>query len=245
MLAVYEYAVQNGGASILFTPLTGNLSADLKYYRWTVYDKFGNSAGGVLDLALPTTAVSVDTSGLSSNGDWKIKFSACKEEGSEESSVNYDVVISDIGGNPAGNSTPENYANVSMLLKLTSTDDAEFTLFPVDGLEIQNGDFVCLEDYTTDPQLDAAGSYIFSLEAKKCWYSPTAEQPAATGITVIASQTPEAGYPIALPTIPVQILSGITIETGSTGAFSDVVTTALNSEDVQPSFAFTLKTDVA
>jgi hypothetical protein len=77
MLAVYEYAVQNGGASILFTPLTGNLSADLKYYRWTVYDKFGNSAGGVLDLALPTTAVSVDTSGLSSNGDWKIKFSAC------------------------------------------------------------------------------------------------------------------------------------------------------------------------
>ena len=87
LLAVYEYAVNNGGADVDFTPLTGNDSADLKYYRLNIYDKFGNVAGGALDLAAPTTAVNIDTSMLSKSGDWKFKFAACKKNGSEECSI--------------------------------------------------------------------------------------------------------------------------------------------------------------
>ena len=246
LLAVYSYEVQDAGGTMVLTPLTGNTSTDLKYYRWSIVDKNGKAEGGALDLNAPSAAVTVNTSQLDASGPFKVKFAACEQNGTEEKSVSYDIVINDLASNPTGDSTPKTYENVTMLLKLTSTDDAEFIGFPVDGLEISDGQVIDLNAYLVGAtQLDNLGSYVFSLEVKKCWYSPSAEQPAPTGVTVIASSTPEAGYPIALGVDYVQLLSGITIATGSAGQFSDVVTTALNNEGVQPSFSFTLKTDVA
>ena len=245
LLAVYSYEVKDGGGSIEFTPLTGNDSADLKYYRWSVVDQYGNAEGVALDLDNPNTAVTVNTSTLAANGPFTIKFAACKLNGQEEASVSYDMMINDITSNPSGNSTPVNYENVAMLLKLTSTDDANFTLFPVDGLEIKSGQVIDLVDYLdAATKIGTGKSLIFSLEASKCWYEPTADEPSFPTNDVVASATAEPSYPIALSVDYKQILSGITIETATPGLFSEVVTTALNAEGVQPSFYFTLKTNI-
>jgi hypothetical protein len=246
LLAVYGYEVKDGGGSIEFTPLTGNLSADLKYYRWSVVDQYGQSVGVSLDLSNPSTAVTVNTSTLAVNGPFTVKFAACKAVGVEEQSVSYNTVINDVTSNPSGNSTPVNYENVAMLLKLTSTDDANFSLFPVDGLEISSKQVIDLTDYLDgSPTMGGGKSYIFSLEAKKYWYEPTADEPSFPTNDVVASATAEPSYPIALGVDYAQILSAITIETGSAGAFAEIVTTALNAEGVQPSFIFTLKTNIA
>lgn len=246
MLAVFGYEVQNGGKAVVITPLTGYSSTDLKYYRVSIVDKYGNAEGGAMDLNTPGAAFTVNTSTLDPNGPYIIKFAACKLNGQEEASVSYDTIVTDIIMDPSGTSTPTNYKNVSQLLKLTSTDDANFSLFPVDGVEIQNGELVNLNDYLAIAGLLVnTGSYVFSLEASKCWYSPSSEQPAGDSGDVVASSVAEPSYPILLGVDPVQILNTITIETATLGQFSEDVTTALNSEDVQPSFYFTLKTNVA
>jgi hypothetical protein len=246
LLAAFSYAVTDNGDTVTFTPLTGNTSADLKYYRWSVVDKNGEAVGVALDLNSPAAAVVANTAQLDKSGPFKVKFAACKQAGAEEAAIMYEIYIDDVTSNPSGTSTPSNYENVSFVLKLTSTDDGDFTEFPADGLEIKAGDVVSLVDFlATDSQLNNAGSYVFSLEASKCWYEPTADEPTNPSGDVIASAVAEPSYPIALSNAPVQIWGTITIATGVAGQFSEVVTVDLNGEDVQPSVSFTLKTDVA
>jgi hypothetical protein len=239
LLAVYSYEVQGEGNNVIFTPLTGNDSADLKYYRWTIYDIFGNSVGGVLDLNAPTAAVNVLTNTLSTSGAWVVKFAAA----TDAASLSYSTNINQILSNPTGTSTPANYENVIFVLKLTSTDDLNFS-FP--DTEIKNGGEIFLEDFkTVGTQLNNAGSYIFSLEAKRNYYNPSANLPTNPTGNVILSAVAEPIYPILLNAAGVQIWNTITIKTTVAGIYKEVINVSLNNEDIQPSVYFTIKTNVA
>ena len=241
LLAVFEYAVSGGGASIQLTPLTGNDSADLKYYRFTIFDKFGNSVGGELDLANPTVAIDVDTSALDANGDWMIKFAACKQEGTEECSIGYDLKIYNPASNPSGNSTPAAYENVTFLLTLNQTDDLNFTEFPAEGLEIKDGDIVDFNAFLSGATQLTGTQYNFDLLLKKCWYSPTANIPTGVDQAVFDSFT-AVTYPVAISNAGVVVAEELLL-TISSGQFSEVLTVTLNNEGVQPSISFTGKTD--
>ena len=58
--ASVSYVVAAGGATTTVTPLTGNGSGDLDYYRVEVYDG-ENTATAQLDLAAPAVAFVVNT----------------------------------------------------------------------------------------------------------------------------------------------------------------------------------------
>lgn len=248
LLATYKYEVQNKGGKIIFNALSGYSSANLKFYKWMVYDAFGNNVGGVLDLDNRTAPVEINTTSLSSAGEWEIKFSASEQVGPEEANLAYSIKVGSISSNPEGNSTPSNYENVKMLLKLTSTNDLNFSMFPVEGVEISNGSEIDLVNYLDSlfaTKLANGASYIFSLEANKQFYDPAAELPSGNNSTVIASSTPEASYPILLEESYTKILGAITIKTDTAGIYEEQVTTLLTNEDVQPEFYFNLKTNVA
>jgi hypothetical protein len=243
LLATYSYAVSNGGATTELTALTGQSTPGLEYYRWNIYDKFGNVTGGAIDVNDPNTPVNVDTSSLSTAGDWKIKFSAAAKDGQEEKSISYDLIVSNIASNPSGTSTPSNYENVILLLTLNASDDANYTAaFPAEGVEIKAGDTLQLDDFAFLVQNKA---YSFNLSAKKYWYSPAAEQPAFGGGGVVQAVTPEAAYPISLDFSYAQILGDIQLKTSALGNFQDTVTVDLQNEGVQPSISFTLKTKIS
>ena len=136
--ASVSYVVAAGGATATITPLTGNDSVDLDYYRVEIYDG-ENTATAKLDLAAPAAAFVVDTSILDSAANWTLYFYGAKGGDLTQAAcqLDYKVELGSIGiAGGAGNTIPAKWKNVEILLLLTSTDDASFSKFPVEGVAI-------------------------------------------------------------------------------------------------------------
>ena len=248
-LASFGYNIAVGGATTTITPLTGNLSSKLRYYRVEITDG-KNTAVGALDLGNRTAAFVINTSILDANAAWTIGFFGAESNGVgvADCYLPYKIQLccrTALTG-VIGDSIPSDWLNVQLRLKLTSTDDANFSLFPADGLVINQGDVIDLTAYKpTTGTLVQNGSYIFSVEIKKIGNEPTV--PAAPFITtgnVIASWA-NAPYPFLILTNFTEVLSTLTLNTTAIGAFTDKMTFQLTNEGVTPSFDFTATSVVA
>lgn len=249
--ASFAYVIAAGGATTTITPLTGNLSADLNYYRVEVSDGT-NTVANSLDLANPSAAFVINTSSLDAGAAWTLTF-----EGSEGGNVGdagcslcYNVALGAVAvAGASGDSIPANWENVEFLMKLTSTTDPNFTLFPVDGVEIADGESIDLTQYLSGgaTQLTNAASIVFSLEIKKRELQPSvsASPTVNAGNAVFASYVDSVSYPYAIEKTFEELLNTVTIATGVAGQYSETMTVLVSNEGVVPSVSFTLTTDVA
>ena len=251
-LASFGYVIAAGGATTTITPLTGNESADLRYYRVTVSDGV-TSVAGELDLANPTVAFVINTSTLDASAAWSLEFAGAIAGGlcDADCGLCYKLHLccGDAVAGASGDSIPAAWVNVSFLLKLTSTDDANFTLFPAAGLEIAAGESVDLVDFLSGgaTQLASASATIFSIEMKKLTNSPsiTAAPTVDAANAVFASFVDTVSFPYAIESSFAETENTVTIATGVAGQFTEAITYLLASEGVVPSVSFTLVTDVA
>jgi hypothetical protein len=251
-LASFGYVIAAGGATTTITPLTGNTSADLRYYRVTVSDG-SISVANELDLASPTVAFVVDTSSLDASAAWTISFAGALAGGlgNADCSLCYDIHLccgAAIAG-VSGDSIPADWVNVSFLLKLTSAADANFTLFPTDGLEIADGESVDLTQFLSGgaTQLTSASNLVFTIEMRKLTNSPsvTLAPTVNDSNSVFASFANTVSYPYAIEPSFDEVNNAVAIEDATPGQFTETITYLLSSEGVVPSVSFTLVTDVA
>ena len=71
--ASFQYSIDFVGAVTTITPLTGNLSGDLRYYRVEVSDGEGTPCvANSLDLANRSTPFTINTSTLNPNVKWQM-----------------------------------------------------------------------------------------------------------------------------------------------------------------------------
>ena len=249
-LASFQYVIAAGGATTTITPLTGNTQGDLKHYRVEIYDGV-NTATAELSLAARTTPFVVDTSSLIATNAWTIYFYGAVANGAvgdayDRLSYKVELALAAAVAGVTGNTIPAQWVNVTALLKLTSTNDAAFDLFPVAGLVINDGDSIDLVDYLTgDTQLNNTGSYVFSLELKKLGTQPIAATPTLPSNDVFDSKTDAVTFPYAISKTSTPVLTALTIETATAGSYSELMTFALTNEGVVPSFSFTVNTNVA
>ena len=248
-LAVVSAVVAAGGATATVTPITGNLDADLNHYTVTISDGINPPVSNQLSLAARTTPFVVNTSSLDPTAPWNLMFSGAEggnvKDAPCELCYNVNMGIIGVAGGTV-NTTPAIWTNVSFLLKLTSTDDAAFDLFPAEGLEIANGDTVNLIDFlTTDTQLNKLGSYVFTIEMKKKGTEPVAAAPVPPSNDVFLSLANTVTFPYALPKIFAEVNNAVTIKTSVAGTFSENLPYALTGDGIDVSVSFTLTTDVA
>ena len=249
-LASFQYVIAAGGATTTITPITGNTQGDLKHYRVEISDGV-TVATAQLSLAARTTPFVVDTSGLVTTAAWSISFYGAVANGGvgdayDRLSYKIDLALAAAVAGVTANTIPAQWVNVTALLKLTSTDDAAFDLFPAAGLVINNGDSIDLIDYLTGAvELNNAGSYVFSLELKKLGTQPVAATPTLPSNDVFASKTDAVAFPYAISKTSTPVLTALTIETATAGSYSELMTFALTNEGVVPSFSFTVNTEVA
>ena len=245
--ASVSYVVAAGGATTTVTPLTGNDSGDLDYYRVEVYDG-ENTATAQLDLAAPAVAFVVNTSTLNPSANWTLFFYGA--EGGDLSQtacqLDYKVDLGAIGiAGGSGDTIPAKWKNVEILLLLTSTTDASFTKFPVEGVAIAANQAIDLNSYSTAALLLSAGSYIFTIQMKKRGTNPIAAAPTLPTNDVFASVANTVVFPYTVTKNYVEVNNAVTIETGSTGQFSEAISYVLTGDEVVVSVSFTLQTDVA
>jgi len=200
--ASVQYVVAAGGATTTITPLTGNTGGDLRYYRVEISDGV-TTVSNSLSLAARTTAFVVNTSTLVPTNPWTLYFYGAEvlAFGDAPVELRYKKELpANVGvSGVTGNTIPSNWVNVQLKLKLTSTNDTDFDLFPADGLIINQGDTVNLLDYlATNTELVNNGSYVFSLEAKKIGSQPVAAAMTSSNTDVIESKTAAVTFPYAL-----------------------------------------------
>jgi len=128
---------------------------------------------------------------------------------------------------------------------LTSTTDASFTKFPAEGVAIAANQAIDLNSYSTAALLLSAGSYIFTIQMKKRGTNPIAAAPTLPTNDVFASVANTVVFPYTVTKNYVEINNAVTIETGSTGQFSEAISYVLTGDEVVVSVSFTLTTDVA
>ncbi len=245
--ASVSYVVAAGGATTTITPLTGNDSAALNYYRVEVYDG-ENTATAQLDLLNPTNPFVVDTSSLDASANWTLLF-----YGSEGGDVNiasceldYKVELGAIGvAGGSGDTIPASWKNVEILLLLTSSSDASFTKFPSGGVAIAANQSINLNDYSTAAQLVNGGSYIFTIQMKKRGTNPVAAAPTLPTNAVFASVANTVVFPYTVLKTYAEVNNTVTIATGVAGQHSEAISYVLTGDEVVVSVSFTLTTDVA
>jgi len=247
--ASVQYVVAAGGATTTITPLTGNTSGDLSYYRVEISDGV-TTAVASLDFDNRTTAFVVDTSVLVTTNTWTLYFYGAETSnfGSAPEPLSYKKELpANVGvSGVTGNTIPSNWVNVQLKLNLTSTDDADFTLFPADGLIINQGDTVALLDYlATNTELVNGGAYVFSLQAKKIGSSPSMAAMTSSNTDVIESKVAAQTFPYALTQTWKNIYTALTIETDVAGSDSSLQTITLTGEGVVASFTFTMTATTA
>lgn len=247
-LAVVSYVVAAGGATATITPVTGNLGADLNYYTVSISDGT-NTVVNQLDLTNRTTPFVINTSTLDPNAAWTLMFSGAEGGNVKDAPCElcYNVNLGIIGvAGGSGDTVPSKWTNVSFLLKLTSTDDVNFTLFPADGVEIANGEVIDLTKYlSSGTQLANGSATIFTIEMKKKGTEPVASAPTLPTNDVFASVANTVTFPYGLTKLFVETNNAVTIETGSAGTFSEAISYALTGDGIDVSVSFTLTTDVA
>jgi len=248
-LASVGFVVAAGGATATITPLTGHLGADLKYYRVEIYDGT-KTVTKSLDLSARTTPFVVDTSTLDPKAEWMLSFYGCEggDVGDAGCSLEYCKplgIIGVVGG--SGDTIPpaSQWENVSFRLMLESTDDANFTGFPVEGVEIADGGIININDYSTVAQLVNGGVYEFFLQIKKIGNQPVASTPTPANNDAYASFADTVTFPYAITKDFVEALNALTIKTDVAGVKSGTMTVAVLNEGVKPSVSFTITTDVA
>ena len=246
--ASVQYVVAAGGATTTITPLTGNTSGDLDFYRVEISDGV-NTAVGSLSLSARTTPFVIDTSDLVPTNPWTLYFFGAETSafGDAPEPLRYKKELpANVGvSGVTGNTIPTDWVNVQLKLKLTSTNDTDFDLFPADGLIINQGDTVALLDYTTNAELVNNGAYVFSLEAKKIGSQPVAAAMTSSNTDVIESKSAAVTFPYALTQEWTPIYTALTIETDAAGADSSLQTITLTGEGVVASFTFTMTATTA
>jgi hypothetical protein len=245
--ASVAYVVAAGGATTTITPLTGNGSANLNYYRVEIYDG-SNTVTAQLDLANPTVAFVVNTSTLDVSANWTLFFYGSEDGSIAKASCELDYkvelgVIGAIGG--SGDTIPARWKNVEILLLLTSTDDASFSNFPANGVAIAANQSINLNSYSTAAQLVNLGSYIFTIQMKKRGTAPVAAAPTLPTNAVFASAANTVTFPYGVTKNYVEVNNAVTIATGVAGQFSEAISYVLTGDEVVVSVSFTLSTDVA
>lgn len=235
--ASVQYLVDGTGASATITPLTGNLGGDLRYYRVEIYDG-KNTVTGELDLNNRTTDFVIDTSTLNPNVEWIFAF-----YGSD------DAIVGDVGCdvaykwavaspiNATGDTVPPVSAwdNVKFLIKLVSSTDANYTLFPDAGVELSRDSVINLQDYSVNSELLNGESYEYKLFAKKVGLNPSIGTPTIVNGTneAISSVVNNVTFPFPLST-EYKDIANLEAETGTTGSFSDLLKSDLINEGVTP-----------
>jgi len=245
--ASVSYVVAAGGATTTITPLTGNDSAALNYYRVEIYDG-SNTVTAQLDLANPSVAFVVDTSSLDVSASWTLFFYGAEDGGLSKAAceLDYKVELGAIGvAGGSGDTIPARWKNVEILLLLSSTDDASFTKFPSGGVAIAANQSIDLNSYTTAAQLVNGGSYIFTIKMKKRGTAPVAAAPTLPTNDVFASVANTVAFPYAVTKNYVEVNNAVTIASGVAGQFSEAISYALTGDEVAVSVSFTLSTDVA
>jgi hypothetical protein len=245
--ASVSYVVAAGGATTTITPLTGNDSAALNYYRVEIYDGT-NTATAQLDILNPTNPFVVNTSSLDASANWTLFFYGSEDGsiGSAACELDYKVELGAIGvAGGSGDTIPASWKNVEILLLLTSSSDANFTKFPSGGVAIAANQSINLNDYSTAAQLVNGGSYIFTIQMKKRGTQPVAAAPTLPTNDVFASVANTVAFPYGVTKNYVEVNNAVTIATGVAGQFSEAISYALTGDEVVVSVSFTLSTDVA
>lgn len=250
-LASFSYVVAAGGATLTATPLTGNTSANLKYYTVEVYDGIKCVAGQLL-LSARTAAFVVDTSTLVKENPWQIRFSGCEggNVGDAGCSLKYakDLgVIAVAGGSGDTIPSSDKWKNITFRMMLESTDDANFTEFPVGGVDIADGGSININDYLAagTTTLTNGKVYKFKLQSKQITKSPTISVPTPAANDAYTSFASTVTFPYLLPSDYVEILNAVTIKTSVNGVKSGVMTFGVANEGVKPSVSLTINTEVA
>ena len=248
-LASFSYVVPAGGATLTATPLTGNTSSDLKYYRVEVYDGTKTVANSLL-LSAPTAAFVVNTSTLDPTAPWTMFFFGSDGGivGDVGCSLDYKKSLGVIGvAGGSGDTIPPSskWNNVSYKMLFVSTDDAAFTGFPTEGVDIADGGIININDYSTVAQLVNTGSYVFKIQMKKIGNQPVASTPTPANNDAYSGFTAGVTYPYALSKTFVDVLATLTIKTDVAGVKSGTMTFAVANEGVKPTVSFTITTDVA
>lgn len=244
--ASFQYAVDASGSAITITPLTGNLSGDLRYYRVEVSDGQGTTAvANSLDLANRATPFVINTSTLNPNVLWKVFFYG--EDGRKVADVgcSLDYVIHiDNPKSATGNSIPpvEKWDNVKFLLKLYSTTDGDFTLFPTEGVELSRNAVINMQDYSLNNGLKDSEGYEFKLFAYKVGLLPSMALPIGSS-DVVSTVSNNVTFPYAISDSLVDV-ADIVIETATAGTFTGTLSSVLTNEGVTPSISITINTIV-
>jgi hypothetical protein len=249
-LASVGYSVAVGGATTTITPITGNLSPDLDFYRVEITDNENPRAVGSLDLNNRTTPFVIDTSGLNTAKPWVLFFYGNDDYQTGDAGCRRDYcedlgIIGIAGG--SGDTIPPitKWWNISFRLRLQDTDDPAFTLFPSGGVRIKDGGSINLNDYTTSPKLVNAGSYRFYLDMKRITKSPIAQTPTPALTAAYSAFTDTVTFPWAVSKDYTQVLESLTIATGVAGAKTGTMTVNVPGEGTKPSVSFTINIDVA
>ena len=248
-LASVSFVVDAGGAITTITPITGNLSADLRYYRVQITDGTLEIANS-LDLANRTTPFALNTSTLDTSKEWTLFFYGEDDTivGDAGCGLDYKKSLGIIGiAGGTGDTIPPSskWVNVSFRMFLESSNDGAFTLFPVDGVDIADGGTININDFSTDPKLVNGGVYKFTLRIKKLGISPVASQPTPANNDAYTSFADTVSFPFAISREYVEIINDFTIKTSVAGVQSGTMTIDVANEGVKPSVSLTITTDVA
>ena len=250
-LASFSYVVAAGGATLTATALTGHLSANLKYYIVEVSDGVKTVAGQA-SLAAPAVAFVVNTSTLEPSNPWTIQFSGCQggSVGDAGCSLQYAKELGVIGiAGGSGDTIPSanKWHNIDFRLMLESTDDANFTGFPSEGVDIADGGSININDYLASgiTTLTNGKVYKFKLQAKQITQAPVASTPTPANNDAYASFASTVAFPYAIPKAYTELLNALTIKTTVNGVKSGVMTFAVANEGVKPTVSFTINTEVA
>ena len=143
-----------------------------------------------------------------------------------------------------GNSIPPvaKWDNVKFLLKLYSTSDGDFTLFPVEGIELSRNAVINIQDYSVNNQLKDSESYEFKLFASKVGLSPSMALPIGSA-DVVSTVSNNVAFPYAISKLFVDV-ADIVIETATAGTFTGTLSSVLTNEGVTPSISITINTVV-
>lgn len=237
------WAVAADGLTATITPLTGNLSGDLRYYRVEIGDG-QNTVTAQLDLLNRTTNFVVNTSTLVSNIPWTFAFYG--EDGTIVGEVGCGVGYTWLVSSPkgaTGDTIPNvnSWDNVRYLLKLDASSDAAYTLFPSEGVELSRNSAINLQEYSTNGFIANGESYEFKLFAKKVGLNPSIAIPVAPTAEVINAVAGNVTFPFPLSTDYVDI-ADLEIETATPGTFSEALSSVLTNEGVTPSIQVTFNT---
>lgn len=250
-LASVSYVVAAGGATTTITPITGNLSPDLEYYRVEIADGAGNPCvANSLDFANPANPFVIDTSSLDISTPWTLYFYGAEKSVAGDVPCELDYkkdlgIIGSTGG--SGDTIPAAWENVTVRIRLTATDDPSYTLFPAEGVIVENGGTINFSDYTTDLSglLVNGGQYEYAVDIKKIGTSPIASNATPLTNSVYSAFTNTVPTPYTIGMDYAEFLNTLTIDTSVASTNTEVMTIPLTNEGVVPAYSLTMTTGVA